>query len=615
MLRDTAPIGDYGLIGDCRSAALSSPSGSLDWCCLPRFDSEPIFAALLGGDGCFRMGPAEGTAELPRRRYRRDSAVLETRWRVGSAELTLTEGFVAEVHGRLLPEHLLVRRLSARGGPVDVSLAFDPRHPLQQRDRPAVKPGSDVLICRWGADALAVTTDPAVELTAGPVTRLSVHPGMPVTVAVSAASREPLVIVPAEQAWRELAATDRWWRSWAGGLDLVGLERWRDAVVRSLITLRLLTYAPSGAPVAAVTTSLPEVTGGERNWDYRYAWPRDASIGIAAFLGVDRVQEARGFLYWLLHAGRLHRPRLPAVLTLDGRRVPGVHEISGWHGYAGSRPVRFGNDAQEQHQLDGYGWVVDAGWVFESAGHRLFDETWRVLSGFADLVARRWEEPDSGIWEVPGPPRHYVHSKLMAWLALDRALRIAESHRTSARRRRRWTAAREAVTESIRRHGVDPERGCLVRAYGSRDLDAALLLLPMLEFTGQDDPLVERTIAAVRTDLSAGPDLLYRYPPGSDGLPGIEGAFLPCSFWLVQALARTGRTDQGGALFDRLLERAGSLGLYAEEIDPHTGEQVGNFPQALTHAALIQAALALRAASEGRAARPTAPRTPHGPRS
>lgn len=597
------PIGDYGLLGDCRSAALSGPDGSIDWWCMPRFDADPVFARLVAGDdgGRFRMGPVEGP-DRPVRRYRPDSAVLETCWQVGQTQLTLTEGLVAEVEGRLLPQQLLVRRLSTYGGSVDAEVLFDPRQG-EGRTSPRFDRRNGALVCTWRAHALAVTADPSVEIEPGRSVITTVHPGCPVTVAVAGASSEPLVIVPPDVAWCELEETCRWWRAWAASLD-ADFGRWRDVVVRSLITLRLLTYAASGAPVAAPTTSLPEVVGGSRNWDYRYAWPRDASIGIAAFLAAGRPEEATAFLYWLLHASRLHRPRLPALLTLDGRQVPAERQMP-WPGYAGSRPVRVGNNARDQHQLDGYGWVIDAAWVLVSAGHRLFGETWRALSGFADLVADRWEEPDSGIWEVPGEPRHYVHSKLMGWLALDRALRIAHSHRCPLRRRRRWEQARVGLAADIRDRGVDPQRGCLRRAYDSTELDAALLIVPVLEFTSADDPLVERTIAAVRDDLSAEADLIYRYPPGSDGLDGEEGAFLPCSFWLVQALARTGKVEEAATLFDRLIDRAGPLGLFAEEVEPSRGVQIGNYPQAFTHATLVQAALALRDAQRGPSSAPS----------
>jgi GH15 family glucan-1,4-alpha-glucosidase len=323
-------------------------------------------------------------------------------------------------------------------------------------------------------------------------------------------------------------------------------------------------------------------------------WPRDASIGVAAFLGVGKLDEARGFLAWLLHASRLQRPRLPVLFTLHGRHTPPERQLHGWPGYAASVPVRVGNGAADQHQLDGYGWVVDAAWVLVQAGHHLYSETWRAVRGFADLVANRWREPDAGIWEIRGDAAQHVHSKLMGWLALDRALRIADTHRLSGRQRRRWQHARDAIAVQVRARGFDPTKGSYTRSYGSTDLDAALLVLPLLGIDDVGSPRVRGTIDAIRAELSAGGPLLYRYPPGQDGLPGTEGAFLPCSFWLVQALARTGRRPEAVALFQTLLEHASPLGLYAEEMDPATGAHLGNYPQTLTHAALIQAALAIR---------------------
>jgi GH15 family glucan-1,4-alpha-glucosidase len=590
-MRGRVPIGDYGLIGDTRSGALVAPDGSIDWWCVPRFDDPPVFGRLVGGDdaGWFSIGPIEA-ARATVRAYRPETVTLTTTWAVDGGELELADGLVAEVEGRLLPATVLVRRLTARGRTVRAQLHLSPRFGYDRERARRVTRRAGALVCEHADRAIAVTADGPTAETDRPVD-FEVHPGEPVTIAVTAAYRSPLIFLSPAVAAAELARDEAGWRVWAAGVEVADH---RDALVRSLLTLQLLTYSPSGAPVAAPTTSLPERLGGDRNWDYRYAWPRDACIGIAAFLAAGKPQEARAFLTWLLHAGRLTRPRLPVLFTLDGRPGPPEAEVPGWPGYGDSRPVRVGNGAARQHQLDGYGWVLDAAWLLTAAGHRLYGETWRVVAALADQVAATWSEPDAGIWERRDEPAHHVHSKLMAWLALDRAIRIAvarEDRRT--RRQQRWTSARDALADEIRARGFDPAQRAYTAAYGSVELDAAVLILPVLEFEPASSRRVAGTVDAIRRQLGAGGPLLYRYPPGSDGLEGGEGAFLPCSFWLVQALARTGRADEAHALLDQLLPLGGPLGLYGEEMDPAARAHLGNYPQALTHAALVQALLAL----------------------
>ncbi len=588
------PIEDLGMIGDTRTAALVGSDGSIDWMCLPSFDGSPVVGRLVGGvaAGRFRMGP-NAPATVIDREYRHETATLRTTWVTDAGRLTLAEAMVSEVAGRFLPTTLLVRRLSAVEGPVEVGIEFDPR--LGERHvAPRVERRGDVTVCSWGAEAMALTCSANLDLEPGGTHTVTIEAGEDLTIVVGVADHEPLIYVDPARAWAAVCDDERGWRSWCA--DIPDDIPHRDTVVRSLLTLRLLTYSPSGAPVAAPTTSLPEDPGGIRNWDYRFAWPRDASIGIGAFLGVGKDDEARHFLAWLLHASRRDRPRLPVLLTLHGRHPRGEGEMTGWPGYANSRPVRVGNGAADQHQLDGYGWVIDAAWLLTAAGHGLYTETWRALRGFVDEVVARWRDPDAGIWEVRGDEAHHVHSKLMAWLALDRALAISATQRTPKRQQDAWRRERAALAADIAAHGYNDVVGAYTRTYGSDDLDAAVLVLPLLGVEPAASERIRSTVAAIRRELGAGGPLVYRYPPGEDGLPGGEGAFLPCSFWLVQALALTGDVSEARSVFDELVAMAGPLGLFAEEVDPETGAFIGNFPQALSHASLVQAALALRGA-------------------
>ncbi len=590
------PIADYALIGDTRTAALCSSSGSIDWLCVPRFDSDPVFGRLIGGErgGRFTITPERVISTS--RAYRRESAVLETTWRTETGELNLIDGMVLDVQTRLLPQALLVRRVGCTNGTVTVRINFDPKLGLPGAT-PRAERRNGELVCTWGSLAVALRSQPDLALEPGRDRVLEMREGEQLTLVMTMADRAPLVLIGPEAAFSELQRTEVWWQQWSGGLQYEG--EFRDAVARSLITLRLLTFSPSGAPVAAPTTSLPEDLGGTRNWDYRLSWPRDASIGIGAFLGVGKTEEAHSFMHWLLHASRLTRPRLEVLYTIYGKPGPRERSLYEVPGYEGSRPVRTGNAASSQHQLDVYGWVVDAAWLLSRSRHRLHSETRRTVAGFADFVSRTWREPDAGIWEVRGDPHHYVHSKLMAWLALDRAIRIGRSHRVRPRRHSRWITERDTLASDIQANGFSAKHNSYVWKYGSEQMDAALLLLPIVEFEDNSSSRVTGTVAAIRRELDAGDGLLYRYAPGADGLEGTEGAFLPCSFWLVQALARLGRLEEAKLLFERLLRFANDVGLLSEEIDPSTKLFLGNHPQAFTHATLVQAALALRAADYG----------------
>ena len=582
------PIGDYALIGDTRAAALSSTGGSIDWLCLPRMDSDPVFGRLVGGPdaGHFSISPA-GVRDV-RRRYLEHSAVLETTWSTEAGEVVLIEGMVLDVSSSLMPQMALVRRLEFRGGPARVRVEFSPRLGLPG-SRPRTRLTAGAVVCTWGSLALSLQAsvrrafepDGPEEWTLGPE---------PVTFVLGMAEHQPLVFLDPAAAWRKLEECDRWWREWCEAIDHDG--PFREMVVRSLITMRLLTYSPSGAPVAAPTTSLPEVIGGNRNWDYRLSWPRDAGMGVSAFLGVGLREEAEAYLHWLEHASRLSRPRLDVLYSLLGRPGPDEQEVSGVTGYRASLPVRIGNAASTQEQLDVYGWVLDAACAMSEHPVGLERAAWRSMAPFADYVAKHWGEEDSGIWERRERPAHFVHSKVWSWLAIDRALRTAIRHPVRASRARRWNGALQAIAADVRARGFDTARDTYVREYGRSELDAALLLLAGSGFE-PDASRIAGTVEAVRRELGAGGPLLFRHlPEPGDPLPR-EGAFVACSFWLAGALAHLGRLDEADEIMGDVCSRANEAGLFAEELDPSTGEHLGNFPQVLSHAALVQAASAL----------------------
>ena len=557
------PIRDYALLGDTRTAALTSRSGSIDWMCWPRFDSEPVFGRLVDHEhgGCFEMavlGPAR-----VERRYRDRSTVLETSWQTGTGRATLVEALAV---GEEPP--VLVRRLTCTAGSVAARVLYDPRPglPGTVRDAP-----------------VALSLRPAADLRPGAPVELRLDHGDAVSAVLTARDH---TLSPARDL--ELVdGTDRWWRRWSQ--EIRAGTHYREVLIRSLINLRMLTYTPTGAPVAAPTTSLPEELGGVRNWDYRFSWPRDASVGVAAFLAVGKYAEAHAFVDWLVRCACRAETPIRVLYDLDGERSVPECAIGGASGYRGSRPVRVGNLAEEQHQLDVYGWVVDALWNLVAAGERLDPDGRRALAEYADFVADNWRRPDAGLWEVRAEPAHCVHSKVWAWIALDRAARTAGTLGMDPARASRWQREREVLARHVRRHGVDPARGCYVRSYGSRELDSALLLLPLTGFDGSDRERVAATVDAIWRELSAGDPLLYRYPVGSDGLPGSEGAFLPCSFWLLEALLRLGRREEGLSLFEQVLDIADDLLLLPEEVDPGTGAFLGNYPLALSQAGLVHA--------------------------
>jgi GH15 family glucan-1,4-alpha-glucosidase len=582
-----APISEYALVGDGRTAALIARDGSVDWLCLPNLDSPSVFARILDAErgGSFRLEPT--VPFEAERRYLDSSNVLETTFATAEGKVRVTDAMTLTDSMRISPMRELVRKVEALAGTVPLQWALEPRFDFGRADTRIERRAG-----RWfahaGAGALVLGLCDAGEgvLRNGAITgEVKLRQGESAVLSLAAADREPAVIPGREDSERRLERTKGFWPNWAGRLRYQGA--WPEAVTRSALALKLLTFAPSGAIVAAPTTSLPEWVGGSRNWDYRFTWLRDASFALDALLRLGYHDEAHAFFWWLMHASRLTQPRLQVLYCLDGSEHTREQELTELAGYRGSSPVRIGNGARDQVQLDVYGAVIEAIWLYGKAVGRLDGDTGKEVARIADYVTRHWRDKDNGIWEVRDERMHYVQSKGLCWVALDRACALGERG-LIPNRSERWREAADELKAWVDEHGWDEELQSYVRAPDLREVDASLLTLAVL---GYENERIDATIAAVERDLREGP-YVYRYR-GDDGLAGEEGAFLTCSFWLADAYARTGRLDDANALMEELVGLANDVGLYAEEIDPRTGEFLGNFPQGLTHLALINAAVTI----------------------
>ena len=596
-------IEDYALIGDMQSAALISRHGSLDWLCLPRFDSPACFASLLGSEshGLWRIAPA-GQAEVSRG-YQGETLILETTWRTATGSARVID-FMPP---RDSAPPVLIRLVEGVEGTVDMECVLRIRFGYGQIV-PWVRRLETQIAAIAGPDSLWLTTPVAL---AG---RDLAHTA---TFTVTGGERVPFVLgwLPSHQqqhdpvdAPQALADTRRFWQNWSARCTYRGPHR--EAVIRSLITLKALTYAPTGGIVAAATTSLPEDIGGTRNWDYRYCWLRDATITLEALLRTGYTEEAIAWRAWLERAIAGQPRDVQIMYGVAGERRLPEWEADWLPGYEGSVPVRIGNAAVNQRQLDVFGEVIDAMSLGRRAGTGYDRHAWalqRLLLGF---LAKNWDQPDEGIWEVRGPRRHFVHSKIMAWVAFDRAVHATEQGLPGPAGL--WREIRDQIHDQVCQRGYDSGIGAFTQYYGSRELDAAVLLMLEVGFLPPDDPRAISTVEVIQRELTVG-GLLRRYglPQSAggqqsavDGLPGSEGAFLACSFWLVNALDLIGRRDQASELFERLLALRNDVGLLSEEYDPRYQRQVGNTPQAFSHVPLIQAALNLDTHSPGHCRRP-----------
>jgi len=585
-----APIEDYALIGDGRTAALVARDGAIDWLCLPNMDSPSVFAAILDASrgGAFVVQPS-----IPfdsSRRYVPNTNVLETTFTTARGSVRVIDALTLP-DGRLEPMREIVRSLEGLSGAVPMRWHFTPRFDYAaasprwdtRNGRPVATSGAVAMaISSWNAGA-ASQHDDAVGAD------FELESGARALLALSTAYAEPLVFPTRQALEARLAYTISFWQSWVAGRGYDG--PWRDPVTRSALVLKALIFAPSGASVAAPTTSLPEEIGGERNWDYRFCWIRDSNFLIDALLELNCYDETRSLFWWFMQATAITEPELHVLYRLDGGIGTTEHDLP-LAGYRGSRPVRVGNGALEQRQLDIYGALFETAWLYSEGKHVIDRDTGRVLARIADYVCTIWQGPDSGIWEVRNGPFHFTHSKVMCWLALDRAGRLADRGELPARHRDRWRREADAIRAFVEGRCWSDALGSYSRIAGSSDVDASLLMLPIVGYGDPRGGRIAGTIDAVTRSLRHG-DFVYRYR-ADDGVPGGEGCFLNCSFWLVSALARAGRVDEAASLMDRLVARANDVGLYAEEVDPNSGAFLGNHPQALVHLALVEAACAIR---------------------
>lgn len=588
------PIADYGLIGDMRTAALVSLQGSIDWHCTPRFDSGSLFAAILDPDrgGCWSIQPSE-EGFTSRQRYSTGTNILETVFRTDDAEFMLVDFMPVGFDGRpstIQPE--IHRKVVCLGGTASVGVRFMPRFEYGSR-------ATRLEVMRDGLYA-SDRADQVVTVSSSRPLAWTVEQGSATAIlTLREGESETLVMrydvddihpVDKYDSAEKLELTAGFWRVWSSKVRYVG--PFRRQVERSALALKLLTHTETGAIIAAPTTSLPETLGGARNWDYRFVWLRDAAFTLAALERVGHSEEADRFMRFLKrvtrHEGGGH---LQIMYAIDGGRDLVERQLDHLSGYRGSRPVRVGNGAADQLQIDVYGEVLETAEIWRRS-HPMTEGTWRVLRPLVDWVSRNWQRPDSSIWEVRGEVRHYVYSKLMSWVALDRGIRMVEELSLDGDVDR-WRAERDTLRAEILTRGWSDKLQSFVQVYDTPTiLDAALLAIGFVEFLPWTDPRMISTVRAVATHLTAPDgDLVFRYN-GPDGLEGEEGAFSICTFWLAEALYRSGDKAAGERIFRRMLQHANHVGLYSEELDPVTGEFLGNFPQAFTHIALINCAVA-----------------------
>ncbi len=587
-------IGDYGLISDCHGNALVSRSASIDWCCAPRHDSGSCFGRLLDWQkGGFCSVTVQEAQPATDNSYLEDSLVLSTNLAGPKGSARALDFFAMRQGGASEPRRELVRIVECTHGTIEVTIEVAPRF-----DYGAVRPwlrraSSDTFTAIGGDDGLLIFSDGELEVQGDSLLASArLHAGERLRLLMRFV--RPHLIDEEQDSGptsgdldQRLTETLTWWRRWRKRMASDGPE-WSE-VVRSALTLKALTYAPTGAIVAAPTTSLPEAIGGERNWDYRYSWIRDSTLTAHALADLGCEREAERFRHFIVRSSAGHAEDLQILFGIGGERRISELELD-LDGYRSSRPVRAGNSAAGQLQLDALGEILNLAWRWHRRGHSPDDDEWRFFAELVETAVERWQEPDRGIWEWRGKPRHFVHSKAACWAAVDRGLALAKECSRKAPVRR-WQSARKEIRTAIESRGYDKRRGVFLQCFDESHLDSALLLLPVMGFVDFDDERMVRTAGAIEEELGE-QGFLRRYIQDDD-LPGKEGAFLPCSFWLAECYARQGRSEKAREVFDRAMSAASQLGLFSEQIDPASGELLGNYPQTLTHLSHIAAAVAI----------------------
>lgn len=597
------PIEDYAFVGETHSAALVSRTGSIDWLCLPRFDAPASFAALLDPEngGHWSIGPA-GRARISRN-YRGNTLILETRFETDEGTAVLVDclpvegGVEPPTPHRAPSEAVVVRRVGGVKGSVRMHMDYRPRFDYGSIT-PWFRRHYDAVEAVGGPDALDLVATVDIDLRPGSATAdFVVEEGETVSFLASYhPSYESMPTWAATDSHKLISATERYWEEWAAQCTYEG--EWRDEVLRSLLTLKGLTFSPSGGIAAAATTSLPERIGGLRNWDYRHCWLRDATFTLDVLLELGHKKEAAQWRDWLLRVVAGDPQDLQIMYGLIGERRLNEIELDWLAGYEDSRPVRIGNGAYRQFQLDVYGEVLDSLYSSRRAGLEPSGDAWELQKSIVDFVCEKWREPDEGIWEVRSGPRHFVHSKVMAWVAVDRAVKTVEEFGRDGDVES-WRRTRAAIKAEVMEKGV--KQGRFVRAYDDDELDGSLLMLPLVGFVTATDDVMRTTIEAIEDELMEdGFVLRYRTDRVEDALPPGEGTFLMCTFWLVDCLVLLGRQDEARELFERLLSVRNDLGLLSEQYDPRAGRLLGNFPQAFSHVSLVASAMALETAGRSR---------------